>query len=177
MDPRRYLGGVFGAALLGLAVLPSVGDAVNAAMRPGLAGMFGGDAAESCRVVSVVDGDTVTLWCPGQVPARARLVGFDTPELFSPRCAWEAQQALRAKWRLRLLIWTAADVQVMPRGYDRYDRVLVTMMLDGRPVARTMVEEGLARRYDGGRRAGWCDGREVLPALGDLFAGALGLGG
>ncbi len=177
MDPRRYLGGVLGAALLGLAVLPSVGDAVNAAMRPGFGGMFSGGTPDSCRVVSVIDGDTVTLWCPGRAPERARLVGFDTPELFSPGCAWEAQQALRAKWQLRMLVWTAGDLRVVRHGQDRYDRALVALLLDGTPVARTMIEAGLARPYEGGRRAGWCDGREILPALGALAAGWPGSGG
>lgn len=167
VDPRHYLRGVIVAALLGLAVLPSVGDAIDAALKPGLGGMFGGGSPDvGCRVPSVIDGDTVTLWCPGQSPVRARLVGFDTPELFSPNCAWEAQQALKAKWRLRLLIWDADDLLVVRKGRDRYGRALVALGLDGVPVARSMIETGLARPYHGGRRAGWCDGRGILPAFG-----------
>ncbi|MBF9060808.1 hypothetical protein HKCCSP123_16625, partial [Rhodobacterales bacterium HKCCSP123] len=50
-------------------------------------------AAPACRVVNVVDGDTVDMTCPGEGRFRARLTGYDTPESFEPRCAAEAQAA------------------------------------------------------------------------------------
>jgi endonuclease YncB( thermonuclease family) len=148
---------VIGTALVGLAVLPSVGDAVNAAMKPGLGRMFAVEhAAVGCRVVSVIDGDTVTLWCPGRAPERARLMGFDTPELFRPRCPREAHLALRAKWHLRLMLWRGGRLTVVRRGHDRYGRALVALAIDDVPVMREMIDAGLARPYGGGARAGWC---------------------
>jgi endonuclease YncB( thermonuclease family) len=160
---------VIAAALLGLVVLPSVGDAVSAAMRPALGGSFGGSraAAVGCRVISVVDGDTVTLWCPGRAPERARLTGFDTPELFRPRCLREAQMALRATWHLRLMLWRGERLTVVRRGYDRYGRALVGLAVDGVPVMREMLAAGLARPYEGGPRAGWCGGGDTPGAMSD----------
>lgn len=39
---------------------------------------------------------------------------------------------------------------------DRYGRVLGAVRVSGRPVAPTMIKEGLARPYGGERREGWC---------------------
>ena len=41
---------------------------------------------DGCRVTYVVDGDTVHLACPETGEVKARLLGFDTPEVYSPGC-------------------------------------------------------------------------------------------
>ena len=148
-DPVTYLRAVIVASVLGLLLLPSFADAVSAALKPALRGATG------CRVVQVVDGDTVTLWCNGG-PERARVAGFDTPELFSPSCAGELAAALSAKWRLRWLLWTASEVVVVKEGRDRYDRALVAVFTDGTNISHRMIADGHARSYDGGQRASWC---------------------
>ena len=71
-DPRRALGIVLALSLAGLGALPRVAEALNGALVE-----LGGGAG--CRVVEVVDGDTVTLACAGRPTERARLTGFDTP--------------------------------------------------------------------------------------------------
>ena len=43
--------------------------------------------ANGCRLVKVIDGDTLVLACDGFGVFRARLVGFDTPEIFTPAMA------------------------------------------------------------------------------------------
>ncbi|WP_209425859.1 thermonuclease family protein [Pararhodobacter sp. SW119] len=134
-------------ALLALAGLPQVADAISGWRTAPSAG---------CRVVSVIDGDTVSLWCPGTGTERARLVGFDAPELFSPQCPTEAAKALAATWALRKALWTADEVTVRRLGTDRYGRALVDLRADAVPVGRGLIAAGLARPYDGGRRAGWC---------------------
>jgi micrococcal nuclease len=133
--------------VLALGGLPHVGDAVSGWRTAPTAG---------CRVVSVIDGDTVSLWCPGTGTERARLTGFDAPELFSPECPAEAAKALAATWALRTTLWTADEVTVRRQGTDRYGRALVDLRADGVPVGRGLIASGLARPYDGGRRAGWC---------------------
>ena len=123
-----------------------------------------------CRVLAVTDGDTVTLWCPPGAPRRARLVGFDTPEVFSPRCAAEWWAGMRATAALRLMLWRAAEVRAVRQGTDRYDRALVSLFVDGQSVARRMIAAGHARPYAGGRREGWCAPRDPdagrLPQIG-----------
>lgn len=149
-DPRFYLRAVIVAASLGLIVLPAASDAVIAVARPT------GDGTGLCRIYQVIDGDTVRLWCPGRGSTSARLSGFDAPELFSPACPAEVIAAAKAKWALRLALWTAGEVTLVRQGSDRYERALVAVHLDGEPLARRMIDGGHARPYAGGRREGWC---------------------
>ncbi len=149
-DPVFYLRAVIFFCAGGLLLLPLAADAVNAALRP-VRGEGG-----ACRVLSVIDGDTVSLWCAGDAPERARLTGFDTPEMYSPDCLPEYVAAQKAAWALRGMIFKAGEIRVTPLGRDRYERRLIGMEIDGVPVRDRMINAGHARPYDGGRRAGWC---------------------
>ncbi len=147
-DPAVYLKYVLAGAvalLLCLQVLPD--GAILVSQKP---------KGEVCQVVSVVDGDTVRMWCPAGGVETARLVGFDTPELFSPRCAGEMVAAVKATWALRFALLRAQEVTVVKQGTDGYGRALTKLWVDGRPVSSLMIERGLARAYAGGRREGWC---------------------
>lgn len=134
----------------------------------GLYLMFGsvGDAAmglskgtSQCKVVAVVDGDTVTTWCGGTNFERTRLTGFDTPEVFSPQCNSELWLGIRATLALKGKLWSADRIAIYPTGRDRYDRVLARMTVDGRSVGNDLIERDLARIYGGGRRSSWCDAK------------------
>jgi len=114
------------------------------------------DGTGACRVTKVVDGDTVYLRCPGAQPRRARLLGFDTPEAFSPKCRAEKRLADKATRYLRREIRGASAFSFQFRGHDRYGRDLVRMMIDGQDIADIMVSQGLAVRYHGGRKIDWC---------------------
>jgi endonuclease YncB( thermonuclease family) len=113
-------------------------------------------AMPACRVLSVVDGDTVDMACTGTGRFRARLTGFDTPEAYEPGCAAEARVARQATERLRALVARAQTVDARLGGTDRFGRRLVRLSLDGRDVGATLVAEGLAVPYRGGRRIDWC---------------------
>ncbi len=149
-DPLFYLRAIIFVSILGLLVLPLGADAINAIARPVVG------ARGDCRVLSVVDGDTVSLWCSGRAPERARLTGFDAPELFSPQCVSEFIAAQQATWALRAMIFRAQNLSVTRAGTDRYDRALISITLDGQAVSRKMITAGHARSYQGGHRAGWC---------------------
>ena len=108
-------------------------------------------------VLRVVDGDTIELCVRrSQTCGNARLVGFDTPETFRPSCASEAALGEAAKERLLGLLTKADEVDFRFEGEDKYQRPLVSLTLDGRPLADLMVQSGLARYYSGGRRQSWC---------------------
>jgi micrococcal nuclease len=109
-----------------------------------------------CRVLRVIDGDTVDMACPDTGRFRARLSGFDTPESFEPRCTAEARVARSATERLRGLVAEAASVDARLGDLDRYGRRLVGLTLDGRDVGATLIAEGLALPYRGGPRPDWC---------------------
>jgi endonuclease YncB( thermonuclease family) len=125
---------------------PAVDD-WRSARRPMTAG---------CRVVRVLDGDTLDLVCPERGWLRARIVGYDSPELFSPRCMAERDAAVMATRVLGTWVRMATKTEVAFLGRDRYGRTLVDMRLSGQRVAREMIASGQGRRYLGGLRGGWC---------------------
>lgn len=112
--------------------------------------------SRGCTVWMVVDGDTVRMTCPGMGVVSGRILGIDTPEM-KARCIGELGRAVAATYVLRWHLWTAGDVVALPRGRDRYDRVLTRLAVDGAPMATTMIRAGLARRYEGGQRQSWCE--------------------
>lgn len=140
----------------GVAGLLAIVGCSSETPAPTAQGSTGTDVTAACRVTRVVDGDTVYLACPGAAPERARLMGFDTPEIFSPHCASEMQEGLAAKTYLRRQIAAADTIGMSFAGRDRYGRRLVHLSLDGRDTAAIMIGAGLARPYYGGRRRGWC---------------------
>jgi endonuclease YncB( thermonuclease family) len=146
--PERYLKLVIVAATLLLGCLQFFPDAtliVSQRLDP-----------NSCRIVSVTDGDTVRVWCPGKGLQKARLLGFDTPETFRPRCFEEFAKGTLATWYLRVVLLRTDELTIVRQGTDRFGRVLVKLWVDGRPLAQKMIEKGLARPYSGGQRKGWC---------------------
>jgi endonuclease YncB( thermonuclease family) len=113
--------------------------------------------APPCAVVRVVDGDTVDLTCLGTGRFRARLMGFDTPETHRPGCAEEALLGQAATGRLRALVADARSIEADLGRWDRYNRRLVRLSVNGRDVGARLIAEGLALPYEGGRRIDWCD--------------------
>ena len=110
-----------------------------------------------CRITFVYDGDTVALDC-GAGDRTARIEGLNAPETRDAACADEAEAGRRATDRMRALVREAAQMTVSRQGHDRYGRELVRLWIDGRDVAATLVSEGLAEAYLGGRRRDWCAG-------------------
>ncbi|MFN3643422.1 MAG: thermonuclease family protein [Gemmobacter sp.] len=137
------------ALALAILALPIADGALTAGLTDRAAG-------SDCRILSVIDGDTVTLWCAGTGTARARLAGFGAPEVFSPRCTAEWQAGMAATWALRRMLWSAGETRVLREGTDRYGRILAAVSIDGAPLARRMIAAGHARPYAGGPRQGWC---------------------
>lgn len=141
-------------------------DADDAAwMKRGLEEVAGGDAAGAGAAVRasfglchsgggtncVVDGDTI--WIGGQ---NVRLADIDAPETHDPRCAAELALGNRATRRLHALVNSGAvTLTSIERDHDRYGRKLRIVAVGGASVGDTLVGEGLARWYAGGRRS-WC---------------------
>jgi micrococcal nuclease len=132
------------AAIAGL-MAPALDDG-----RSRLRTMEGG-----CEVARVIDGDTVDLVCDGRRAKRARITGFDAPELFSPQCPAEEKAARAARDALARMV-QGRPVEVAHLGEDKYRRALIDMRVGDDRVATRMVAEGHGRRYLGGLRGGWC---------------------
>ncbi len=109
-----------------------------------------------CEVIRVIDGDTVSLHCRETGFERLRIMGYDSPEIFSPDCMEELVKGYKARWDLQRILWSSDKLFFVFRGRDRYDRRLGEIRVGGRSVSRQMIETSYARPYNGGRRERWC---------------------
>lgn len=129
-----------------------------------LAGGAAGAADYAWPVVRVVDGDTLKVDAGADMPSElaalsVRLRGVDTPE--SGRRAkcddeWRAGQ-LATAFTSEAVAGAATIIIRNPTWGKWAGRVVADVVVDGRSLAAALLEAGLARPYDGGRRAGWCD--------------------
>lgn len=115
-----------------------------------------GAADTGCRVTYVADGDTIHLVCPDTGEVKARLLGFDTPEVYSPRCREELVAGQEATAFLRQVLRSGPITEARFQGHDRYGRELVRLEVGGQDVARRMIASGYAVPYSGGRHPDWC---------------------
>lgn len=105
----------------------------------------------------VVDGDTFKL---GE--RRIRIIGIDTPEV-DARCPEEARLAAEASVQLMASL-NAGPFEMTAWAHnrtDRYGRELMALRRvaadgSGVSIAEEMRRSGVARRYLGGFRGGWC---------------------
>lgn len=154
------IAGLVLGGLIGTAILTSPTSSLQPAADPlGILGNVQSVAARTFTLCHtgggtncVVDGDTI--WMDG---VKIRVADIDAPETHPPRCQHEAELGSRATQRLYELVnagpFTAH--QAGDRGRDRYGRQLRILMRDGQSLGGLLVQEGLARSWDG-RRHPWC---------------------
>jgi endonuclease YncB( thermonuclease family) len=112
------------------------------------------------EVLRVIDGDTfearVHVWPGLDVNTKIRLRNIDAPELHA-RCADEAARAQAARTALETML-AAGPVTVSRIGIDKYGgRVDALAATRHTPDNYTeLLNGGIARSYDGGRRGSWC---------------------
>jgi endonuclease YncB( thermonuclease family) len=114
------------------------------------------------QVVGIKDGDTLSVILPGLPPplnpVAVRLRGVDTPESGGrAKCASERKLAERATRFTRQAIGSASSTEFERPSWDKYGgRVDADVWVDGKLLSDQLIAAGLARAYDGGKRAGWC---------------------
>jgi micrococcal nuclease len=116
------------------------------------------------EVERVVDGDTlavrVAVWLGQELRVLVRIRGIDAPEMRA-RCPRERELAREAAEHLTGLVGGGPVDLTNIAGGKYYGRVVADASSAGSgDLAAAMVAPGLARRYEGGARAGWCDGEE-----------------
>lgn len=102
------------------------------------------------QTVCVWDGDTVVLF--GE---RIRLEAIDTPERTGYGCEQELEMAMAATYRLQDIL-NSHDWVIERSGQDRYQRTLGQFRIGDTTAGGMLIEEGLARPWEGQRRP-WCD--------------------
>jgi micrococcal nuclease len=109
-------------------------------------------SASARELVVVVDGDT--FWLGDE---KVRLSNIDAPETYQAKCDAERELGQRAKARLTALLAAADGAPGLIREHrlDRYGRTLARVVVNGRDVGSTLVDEGLARPWLGHREP-WC---------------------
>jgi endonuclease YncB( thermonuclease family) len=128
--------------------------------RQVLPGELSPNARYSVDVLRVSDGDTfearVHLDQGRFLITRVRLRGIDAPEL-SARCAQEFHMAEAAQGALRRML-AEREVSIWNIGPDKYSgRIVADAATRGTPnISSALLAKGVARKYDGGRRDGWC---------------------
>ncbi len=119
------------------------------------------DAATPMTVDYVIDGDTfagrVHIDTDIEITVRVRIRNVDTPEIHG-ECASEIEMANRARERLVELIPIDSVVMLDDIGDDKYLGRIDAVVLDAknRDVGKILIDEGLGRSYNGGRRNPWC---------------------
>jgi len=106
----------------------------------------------------VIDGDTFKLGT-----RKIRVIGIDAPETHPSRCAEEARLGELATAKLQQLLnerpfEMVGRIDDMHDRYGRDLRVIRRLNPDGsyQNMAEAMRASGLARRYLGGFKQGWC---------------------
>jgi micrococcal nuclease len=110
-------------------------------------------AAPAVAQMRAYDGDTITL-ADGE---KIRVLGVDTAEI-KCRCPAECSLAISARDFVQEQLDTKAIEIRRARGRDKYGRTLAYILVDGRDLAALLIERGLGRAYNGGRRQPWCEG-------------------
>ena len=116
------------------------------------------------KIIRVIDGDTVEieanfLPAPLKPSLKLRIYGIDTPEKKSrAKCDLEAELSKKATAFTQKVINESISKKIKIRKWDKYGgRVLGNIILDGKSLELLLLNEGLAKPYDGGKKLSWCN--------------------
>lgn len=111
------------------------------------------------KVIEAIDGDTlrveVKVWLGQNLQTLVRIDGIDTPERRG-KCEAEKEKAEEAREKLAAI---AGDEVILIRvRHDKFAGRVLAIVHDvsGADIAAQLQGAGVARRYAGGKRGGWC---------------------
>jgi endonuclease YncB( thermonuclease family) len=111
----------------------------------------------------VFDGDTfsarVKLENDVGISVRVRIRNIDAPEIHG-ECESETELAGLARTRLMEIIPRGTAVKLSKIKDDKYlGRIDALVSLDEKDIGQIMMNEKLARKYDGKKRQSWCENK------------------
>lgn len=111
-------------------------------------------------VTTIYDGDTFTATIDDWPPLigksiSVRIHGIDTPELRG-KCRREIELARKAKQAAVTMIREAKTIELRNMRRDKYFRILAEAYADGTSIGETLIKQGFAVPYDGGKKNDWC---------------------
>lgn len=113
------------------------------------------------EVTSIYDADTfrvnISSW-PAIIGKRVpvRVLGIDAPEIRG-KCESEKKIARQAKQFTVAMLRKGKQIILQDIQRGKYFRILANVSIDGVDLGKQLIQAGLARPYDGGRRQGWCE--------------------
>ena len=111
------------------------------------------------EITSVYDGDTFHCNVSGYPPIigeriSIRINGIDTPEMRDNRPAVKAL-ARQAKQYTVQRLREGRKIELRNMQRDKYFRILTDVYVDGSSLGRELIQRGLAKQYDGGKKTKW----------------------
>lgn len=137
-------------------------DSVNADTCPYLGVPM--DAVIECKVISVYDGDTITVILPFErnfYKSKIRVLGVDTPEIKTTNPEEKAAAIAARDW-LRDQVLNK-HVWLHCKGPDKYGRLLANLyhtkdVQNTESINNMLIRLGYAQRYDGGTKTKFSSG-------------------
>ena len=116
-------------------------------------------ASVPAKVIQVKDGDTIQVkaepW-PGIEPKTSiRLARIDTPEM-NGKCDKEVALAVKAKKYVERIITDRVTLKDVRYGKYAGRHIGEIITEKGVNLSDALIKKGYARKYDGGKRKGWC---------------------
>lgn len=116
-------------------------------------------SATVSRVVSVYDGDTITVDIDSFPPLIGekigiRIAGIDTPEIRDKRPKIK-KLAIQARDYVRAVLARSESIELRNLRRGKYFRIVADVYVDGQNLAAALLDQGLAHPYDGGKKKKW----------------------
>lgn len=113
------------------------------------------------KVTSIYDGDTFRADIKDYPPIvgdrmSIRVLGIDTPEMRG-KCEKEKLLAREAKKLTVSLLRDAKVIELRNIKRGKYFRLLAHVYADDESVGQSLIDHGLAVKYNGGTKIDWCE--------------------
>lgn len=102
----------------------------------------------------VVDGDTIST--KERPRTYYRLLGYDSPESYLPRCDLEALAAGKATTYFTQLLQSPNIIFLETSKLDKYGRKLIRIWANGTEISTLMIKANLGVKSDGKTKFNWC---------------------